>query len=704
MSVHSAVSSAPPRIQRYAGQISEGSNAAPASVDRVLASPGTPLEPAFRQDMEQRFGHDFSRVRVHSGGAAEQSAWDVNANAYTVGNHIVFGTGRFAPGTHDGRRLIAHELTHVVQQAGAKGAPRSPRVIRPGEARQAIARAPAPPNRQLGSGPQLPADAQMVDLAKIEYTQADISFKTGGGVSLGRMAAQMRQTGWDVSQPADVVKMSDGRLVSLDHRRLWAAERAGIAQVSVRIHTESELLAADTAVRFEISKGRVPQGTNPSTGTPWQAGDAPRTWGEAVHFRSAGQGFSKVGRASNSGFDPTALPGGGVRAPSFPATGSKYMPMRVQPGPLDQRIDPTAGGSMIKSGGVRKNVPTGKIVTGMIDGKTAGSGPSGSTGPGGARPVAETKPAATEGRGPSVSEIVVPPHAQSINATRGAMEGAWSALLAHQLSYVRGAELKKAFDALAALEPTIEQHRQKGIDVTITVVAEIPDRPDVAALATGVGDPSQVVRFRDMFVSHLSLPPSAATSTVSTMYDAGGHSHDHVGLGDMTLDQQIRSQFGDKYAVPGTGPDAGFHFAESKQVLPGYAQHKAAEPASQMASRTLGLSGTWTPEFRQIFAGDISQVMPLTARALKVEVDASGAATPRMTLASRAYAFENGGPNATMVMTGRFKMGDGYPPQAQWHWSAFEYHPEKGLILEWAHGQDMTHDNLWDALFLWRRL
>jgi len=316
------------------------------------------------------------------------------------------------------------------------------------------------------------------------------------------------------------------------------------------------------------------------------------------------------------------------------------------------------------------------------------------------------KPTVIEGRGPSVSEIVAAPHAQSTNDTRGAMEGAWSLILAGQLSYVRGAELKKAFDALAALEPAIEQQRRKGIDVTVTVIAEIPDRPDVAALVTGVGDPSQVVRFRDMFISHLSLPPFAAASTVSTMYDAGGHSRDYVGLGDMTLDQQIRSQFGDKYPVPGTEPHTGFHFAEGKQVLPGYAQPKAAEPAK-------GLTGTWTPEFRQVFDGNIYQVMqvtPLAARALKVDVDASGAATPRMTLGSRAYAFENGGPNTArwpghpMVMTGRFKMGEGYPPQAQWYWSSFEYLPKVDALLEWAHGQDMTHDRLWDALFLWRRL
>ncbi|MDO9164088.1 MAG: DUF4157 domain-containing protein [Methylococcaceae bacterium] len=118
-STHSTTSRAPLRIQRFAGQMTEGTDTAPASVDRVLASSGSPLEPALRQDMDQRFGYDFSRVRVHTGAAAEQSAERVNAEAYTVSNSIVFGAGRFAPGTLEGRRLIAHELTHVVQQCGA---------------------------------------------------------------------------------------------------------------------------------------------------------------------------------------------------------------------------------------------------------------------------------------------------------------------------------------------------------------------------------------------------------------------------------------------------------------------------------------------------------------------------------------------------------------------------------------------------------
>jgi hypothetical protein len=115
---HPAIKGAPPRIQRLSRQ-SNGLDTAPASVDQTLARPGRPLEPALQQDMEQRFGHDFSMVRIHSGAAAQQSAEDVNASAYTVGHNVVFGADQFAPGTDQGRRLLAHELTHVVQQSGS---------------------------------------------------------------------------------------------------------------------------------------------------------------------------------------------------------------------------------------------------------------------------------------------------------------------------------------------------------------------------------------------------------------------------------------------------------------------------------------------------------------------------------------------------------------------------------------------------------
>jgi hypothetical protein len=106
-------------IQRAVSQPVAETAAAPASVDRALVSGGKPLEPTLQREMEQRFGWDFSQVRVHLGPAAEQSAREVNARAYTVGQSLVFGANEFNPETRQGRRLLAHELTHVVQQTGA---------------------------------------------------------------------------------------------------------------------------------------------------------------------------------------------------------------------------------------------------------------------------------------------------------------------------------------------------------------------------------------------------------------------------------------------------------------------------------------------------------------------------------------------------------------------------------------------------------
>ncbi len=89
----------------------------PPIVARVLASSGEPLDPAVRAFMEPRFGHDFSRVRVHQDDQAAESARAIQAAAYTIGQDLVFGAGEYQKGTSDGRKLLAHELTHVVQQS-----------------------------------------------------------------------------------------------------------------------------------------------------------------------------------------------------------------------------------------------------------------------------------------------------------------------------------------------------------------------------------------------------------------------------------------------------------------------------------------------------------------------------------------------------------------------------------------------------------
>src|SRR6516225_4346144 len=157
--------------KRNAGPESEASSEVPPIVHQVLGTPGQPLDPTTRAFMEPRFGCDFSHVqaraerstplsasltagpahdeleneaesiarsiasrrealsdfradfsgvRVHTNAEAATSAQAVSAQAYTVGNHIVFGEGKLAPRTPAGQRLLAHELTHVVQQTGGQ--------------------------------------------------------------------------------------------------------------------------------------------------------------------------------------------------------------------------------------------------------------------------------------------------------------------------------------------------------------------------------------------------------------------------------------------------------------------------------------------------------------------------------------------------------------------------------------------------------
>lgn len=89
----------------------------PPIVDEALNSHGQPLDPKTRTSMESGFRHDFGNVRVHTDSKAAASARAVNALAYTVGRDIVFGAGQFAPGVRKTDELLAHELTHVVQQS-----------------------------------------------------------------------------------------------------------------------------------------------------------------------------------------------------------------------------------------------------------------------------------------------------------------------------------------------------------------------------------------------------------------------------------------------------------------------------------------------------------------------------------------------------------------------------------------------------------
>ena len=87
---------------------------------QALEGGGSPLSQATRAFFEPRFGVDFSPVRVHTDARAAHTTRAVHARAFTLGPHIAFGTGQYAPHSPAGRQILAHELTHVVQQNGSQ--------------------------------------------------------------------------------------------------------------------------------------------------------------------------------------------------------------------------------------------------------------------------------------------------------------------------------------------------------------------------------------------------------------------------------------------------------------------------------------------------------------------------------------------------------------------------------------------------------
>lgn len=119
-------------LQRKAANPAEPGGV-PAIVHEVLRSPGRPLDAHTRAFMESRFGYDFGGVRIHTDSRAAESARAVNALAYTVGRNLVFGAGEYSPNSVTGKVMIAHELTHVVQQASGPSVGAVLRVGDPGD-------------------------------------------------------------------------------------------------------------------------------------------------------------------------------------------------------------------------------------------------------------------------------------------------------------------------------------------------------------------------------------------------------------------------------------------------------------------------------------------------------------------------------------------------------------------------------------------
>jgi hypothetical protein len=239
---------------------------APPVVHDVLRSPGQPLDAATRAFMEPRFGHDFSRVRVHTDAGAAASARAVNAAAYTVGADVVFRPGRYAPHTAEGRRLLAHELVHVVQ-AGATP------VAAPDPAAARVRARTTPSSLHRKQDPQQPAASEGTYTLTIGDTVLQNASKTDTIKALRRTYNRIDATVagdieghkymWNLRNDQYIVGFFADKLggVSLPPMSIWepvrqalgstdAAIQRGSVEQTVDLLMDAQRLARDAHVRF----------------------------------------------------------------------------------------------------------------------------------------------------------------------------------------------------------------------------------------------------------------------------------------------------------------------------------------------------------------------------------------------------------------------------------------------------------------------
>jgi hypothetical protein len=218
---HASRQSAPRFVGANAGA-DEGVTDMESVVASTVSTGGEPLSSGTRRYMEPRFGHDFNQVRVHADEAAFRSAHAVQAHAYTVGNDIVFGPGKYAPGTRDGDRLLAHELAHVVQQTGG-GAPRQLSDSRPALQRQS-AGATAPRLPVVSAASAIPAQIKAVQAAFHARMQEAVDIVEGtnfhynyvNGIYAACYGIQQVVLGQAAEQKIESQKIAEGLLAGVE--------------------------------------------------------------------------------------------------------------------------------------------------------------------------------------------------------------------------------------------------------------------------------------------------------------------------------------------------------------------------------------------------------------------------------------------------------------------------------------------------------
>jgi Domain of unknown function (DUF4157) len=240
------------------------SRTAPPIVQDVLASPGRPLDPSTRGVMEAHFGCDFGTIRVHTDARASESAHAIDALAYTVGSDVVFGAGRYAPDTSRGKRLLAHELAHTIQQA-------------PGIARQA-GTIPAPPLDLSGPAskkarsyqPHFRPHIPQAPTAPAPPVPEEATPPPGPCPSAADVAREIKQrdvasqTETEMERDINLGKIRAGRARPVTPKLISAADaaiRKEFGDVLPKGRNFADPKAVDTHTPADFAKQRVPNAT-----------------------------------------------------------------------------------------------------------------------------------------------------------------------------------------------------------------------------------------------------------------------------------------------------------------------------------------------------------------------------------------------------------------------------------------------------------
>ena len=345
-----------------AGRVPMGVKASSVA-GRAFASPGRPLDESSRAAMEPLFEHDFSNVRVHTGSAAAASASAVNARAYTLGRHIFFRDGQYAPHTVPGRRLLAHELTHVVQQDRARSA---------GAARPAseVSTPDVPAEREAGVAAEQVAAGRR---AQVRAEPASLIHRDGEELPafLGYSSATGETTRLPVSAPPAPNPIA--QLNALELRQTVSERRIQMLQMDNRwAHTFNERLLG-----YQQAIWRISHAINTAV-AGFQQAQSVQAQTDAISIQATGFVIS-VGAAVL--FEPLTVAALGALGSRINWVGRRIAGSGATPRTVRQVVEGWENPALAAVGGYVANIRgTAAAIEAQREGQTPATHPAGSPG------------------------------------------------------------------------------------------------------------------------------------------------------------------------------------------------------------------------------------------------------------------------------------------------------------------------------------